>query len=634
MNLLDSYKIEMFQNLKLIYPDVDENLLKDFIIRVMKKKHKNPVIEIHNNYEETTRKTKLNEFSKEIDTIKPILVESGMLFKQHSESVNLPLSMLESLSKERKEMKKLMIKAMDEKNIPEREYYNLRQSLIKIFNNSYYGVIGEPNSQYHNRNIAESVTLKSRSIIISALITFERFLSNNIYFRSFDDFFLFVRNVINEVDTTKNDKTVLSGFVTREFIVQYLKSRFVPGVLNDINTQYIETTVDNILKMTGGKSFTTRLYLKNNFYKFCKLNKVKDLLGKVLFGDNSLKDELFNRVSEYVLYNYQMFDKVHYFDNLIRKSIILIDTDSTMINIEPWIDFIEENFDVERSKDNVFRSISVLVDILTGVISNNFKLLTSNSGVIDELRRNQIGMKNEFLYKRMLLTEGKKNYAGSKMLQEGVELDPPELDIKGLMIKKIVVAKGTREYFSRILEEDILIPDKIDISLILDKIDGFENHIKDELKKGNTRFLSPDKVNGLDSYIKPLTQSGVRGVLLWNFLYPSMEIRLPSNVNYIKLKTKTLEDFEKYGNMKQKFPDIYEKIEKFLCEPEMNHYGITYICFPKNLKEIPEWVIPYMDLDKVVADNVKTFTPVLNSLGLKLLKIKSTDCFHSNILNL
>jgi len=65
----------------------------------------------------------------------------------------------------------------------------------------------------------------------------------------------------------------------------------------------------------------------------------------------------------------------------------------------------------------------------------------------------------------------------------------------------------------------------------------------------------------------------------------------------------------------------YAKIEKLFDNKDLVKNGLNVISLPKNQEELPDWIIPYIDIDTMVADNIKSGIIMLESLGFKTLDI-------------
>ena len=101
-------------------------------------------------------------------------------------------------------------------------------------------------------------------------------------------------------------------------------------------------------------------------------------------------------------------------------------------------------------------------------------------------------MKNEFLFRRLLLTDAKKHYASKQELQEGnVVPEEESLDVKGMeAFTKSTTAKETKDKLKKILYEDILNTPVIDQANIISKIAIVEREIFDSIHKGEKKYYS------------------------------------------------------------------------------------------------------------------------------------------------
>jgi hypothetical protein len=230
----------------------------------------------------------------------------------------------------------------------------------------------------------------------------------------------------------------------------------------------------------------------------------------------------------------------------------------------------------------------------------------------------------------LLLTSKKKNYANITILKEGKIIDN-ELDLKGLSMKKSNVNKNTGRTLQEILEEKILKEPEINIPSVLKDLEKLENEIRNTFISGKTDYMTPTSAKNLESYKDFPTIAAVRAALAWNAAYPNKPLVLPENFNMCKCKITSLEDIE---DLKEVQPEIYKRLKNDIFDDErLSKYGITYFAIPKTEPQIPEWLVPYIDIETIINDNIKVFNPILESLGLKILSNTEGD-FYSNVLTL
>jgi hypothetical protein len=209
-------------------------------------------------------------------------------------------------------------------------------------------------------------------------------------------------------------------------------------------------------------------------------------------------------------------------------------------------------------------------------------------------------------------------------------IEPSKIDIKGLAIRKTNVNKKISKAFTQIIADNIIYSEEIDLAEILRKLKLIENEIRDSFTRGEITFATPVKVNHPDSYKFPVRMAGLRASLVWNYVYPEQTIKFPTSINMVKT---TIIERPDMMDLQQKNPKVFNILnEKIFGNDVLKEYGIQYIGFPKNVKKIPDWIIDYIDIDSIIADCMKPFLVVLNSLGLKTLKLKANEEFYSNIL--
>lgn len=285
------------------------------------------------------------------------------------------------------------------------------------------------------------------------------------------------------------------------------------------------------------------------------------------------------------------------------------------------------------SMNLTFIGVNIMAFVLSKMIAEVLARYTKTANIPERFRP-RINMKNEFLFTRIILANARKRYLTSVRLREGTEIYPEKIDVKGHEFVKSGARIATKKYFERMVDEKLLHADKIDISEILKGMEDFENMVKESLYSGKKEFLLPKSVKELEGYKNPLAMEGVRGVIAWNYLFPDMEIQLPDKIDIIKVKMTTLDEIEP---LKETNPKLYDRIVKYIFNnpnKDIAKKGIDIISLPHSVEKVPEWVMPYIDYDTIINDNVSKFNSVLESLGISIIKATSTKKYFSNILNI
>ena len=540
---------------------------------------------------------------------------------------------------------------------------------------------------------------------------FESLLANNAKFGSFDEIMVFIDNVITETPIRKyNDNEVLNSNIPVELVFNKLiltcgYNCYMPS-LEEANLLW---DILNKIK----QSDLNRIYYKNNMFEFFEnevpLTVLKDILGSLespFLDPNSapkeieLKlDTLTDLVKEYVYYQYQVIDKIERVERLIREVVVVVDTDSCMINLNPWYKFIEDkvkycnfkikNYEIDalnivgnddinhvtdmKETDTEFvydfqneeiveqkrlinpiiiipedglrhSIINIMVYMITKILRVYFDRISMlNNTINDEHPKSLMIMKNEFLFKHILLTIVKKHYASHIEVQEGHVIPnnmDAKLDVKGLEIDKTTLPESTRNQLKKILYEDILNVDNVNQLKILSDIAILERKIIDAIMNGSIEYYKPVRIKSIDNYKAPERIQGVKGAIIYNELKDESEptinlnqqnslliIKTKINLNILedsKLKTINISKFNKFKELL-----INDKFKLFTdAKSNINSREINSIAIPDNIS-VPKWIFEFIDYNTIIKDNISSFP--IESVGFTKLNTKSA---YSGILQL
>lgn len=645
--MLSKWRKEMTKLMKVRYPSLSKKEIHEYLDRVLLHYYKDEPVKFYNNYLNTVKTSTCSNIEEfYYSDVKPVATEHGVFYRSNPE--NPATKTLNMLKKERKEFKRLR----DASPAGSKQYamFDLYQNLKKIAMNSYYGASGARQSVFYNIHSALSVTGKGQAIISTATQAFEAFLANNSKFVTMDECLVFIKNVISEKKSRKfNDDEILDGDVPLEKVRHKLKKTF-------LYKSRIDESLLNRILLNLSQEDLNRLYYKNNLYAFVNKNsKIKNLIRSIIIDatplhfsdpnkpDPSIQDELdilWAYMKEYVFYNYMIKDRVYRLKNYKRKAVVVIDTDSNMLNLEPWLlysmDKIIKPEDYDDFEEFRLASLNTLMYVLSQVISETLYKFSKLSNIPEEKRR-LIRMKNEYLYKRMIISNGKKNYTGVVEYKEGKWMNY-DLDIKGLPLDKISSNKESSAVFKDILKKDMLMSDKIDIPKILNKLQNFQDEMEESLKRGEKRFLKPATVKQPKYYADPLTSQQYRALMNWNIAYPDKPVELPDSIYIVKMTMTSRKDLE---TIRDSHPDIYERLKTEIfesTEKRIADKGVHVLGIPRFEDEIPDWAIPFIDSATIVQDNMKNIVSILEVLDIQPLSVTSNapnnkEIQFSNIVN-
>jgi hypothetical protein len=322
---------------------------------------------------------------------------------------------------------------------------------------------------------------------------------------------------------------------------------------------------------------------------------------------------------------------------MTRKACVIQDTDSTMITIKNLVDYmydkiVPDEVAAENEEELDYIIVNLICYILTKYQKVFYGRYCSDVNMPEDYHW-MINMKNEFFYPLLVNMAAKKHYITLTKLQEGMEIKPPKIELHGLEIAKAETSQMTYDFFFGIIKDDIMYADNINVAKILAKIQRFKTMIKESLEHGEKTFLPIASVKEVEAYTNPFSEQGIRGVRAWNFLYPDMMVNLPDKVLLLHLICGKEKVFQaNHGVIPQ---DKYELIDQEIFssgEKSIRTNGFGVIGLPQNIEKIPEWLIPIIDYDKIINNNVSKFNQILESLGIVLIDTRANDSHASNII--
>jgi len=643
-NFFQIYKEQMHLTLKNILKDKYNSKKIDKILdEAINSSNLDLNIRIRNNYKNTVNELELTDLIDKLLKRDIIITGNGVLFKNQNKIKSKIAYLANYILDLRTIDKKLMLKYIN--TDPElSNVYKNRQLVDKLLANSLFGVMAESNSIFYNLFTAGAITGTGYTIISNVTIAFEKFF-NNINFYSFDEFYKYISNQLE--DYKKIKKLIKKYEIYANYKTKNLNSKLFSRYIKSFHFNY-EKDFNRYKEIMDNLSEEEKLFLyfKNNFYDFIKLPKIKLLLSKLLDSDllkidkylsetedvlESKELKILKKIWKYTnlfVSDYQIENNIRFkANNMNRKVVLLVDTDSNFLYLDPFFQNIKKMFKENNLDKKKVSITNILTYLLVKYVKEVLKSLVTRMNVTDEYK-DEIRMKSEFLFERIILTSNKKHYAGKIIYQEGVIFDKPKIEFKGLQIKKAQVPKTTQIFFKDLIENKFF-DKKIKINEILNCILTFQKNIKDDILEGKTLYATNLKLNDKSQYKFPERMVVYRGAKVWNALNPDNPILVGDRCGVYKTTLLTIDDLKILK--KTDFEFAKKLFEIIFKDPEIKNYGMNYIAFPKNLKLLPKWLIPFIDIEAIITDNISVGMVLLESLGLQTHKVK-TYKYISNII--
>ena len=636
---------------KRMYPQIPERDLVKFLQDTVNNNIKDHDARLHNDYQDDMNvKTSLLKLYDWYHTSKhrPIAGGNGVFF-YNQDTIDSPIrELIDGRISDRKKFQKIRDEWKDKLGADSYEYqhFDMQQSEAKIKINSIYGAFGTPSFQLYNLYTASSTTGKAQSLISTTAVAFEAFLSNNAKFKSIGEFVRFI-NIVSqeEIDLPTDGITIIRD---KEVVFRKIvDSFFYKRIINKSDENIIRRNLAGL-----NEEQLTLVYYKNNLYKFCTQPLIQQILTRIYNKTESFRNPnevpdvilddlntLWAYINKFVFFTDFYIEQINRVKNDKRKSVILIDTDSNMININPWVVFNQDTIwknsnSVMDDMDMRYCSVNILAFIMTNMIKGILKKYCSDCHVLDRFTP-RINMKNEFYFSKMLLAEVKKRYVASIRLKEGKPMND-KAEIKGHDFKKAIVNSYIKSQLENLIDLYILKHPSADVPNILSGLEKIENGIKDSIRNGEIKFLTRINAKVPQAYAEDrrYSQKQVLSVLVWNIIYPEQEIELPSKLNCINVDI----NHRNIEKIKFSHPTEYEKITKLIFDgpiPKLQK-NIPYIALPNNITQIPEWIREFVCVDMIITKNLNTFKPVLAGLGLPNVSGSSTSKleYFSNMIDI
>ena len=602
------------------------------------------IVNPHFNVRSTTSIGRIAGWIKNRKPMPAIVTGHGTIFKPHDEFKSTVGEMVDFLMKTRKVAKNQMFDLMREgrsPDDPEVKALDQRQKIFKLLANSFYGAYGEKGFHFYDQALGPAVTYTGQLIISSTLFGFESFMSNNLWLRDEDDMARHVALCLIQCEGADpqdewGEHPGLIEAVDAEYVVGRLVDAAAPGWDSE---SYARQLVEGL-----GPNELLALALRGDPYTFMTFPKTYELLAVALSGEireadpGKLKDhhpegkaameQLWQGLKKWVAVSWMPPDMPRMVGEMKRRVVILTDTDSTFLNLHPWMNWLKENCEMaDAEEDKLLTGMNVMVYLLRLMNDDQMAALTENLGVPEHKRR-LINFKSEFVISRMVLTNGKKHYTALLKYQEGARIVGDKVELKGLAMKKTTTAKTTGTHFEKSIETRVLRAAEVDrVGLVRDVV-TLEDRIRTSIASGEPTYSSPSVLGRMSEYADMYAMPVVRGTIAWNTVEVNNPIREGDRVNMFHLNVGTdvsrlTDEIAKFSEGGETYQALHRLMDEFFghAAPEgLSKNGLNWIAVPKDVSTLPAWVLDLIDKESVLAANTSVIHPLLEAVGVRVIE--------------
>ena len=660
MGVKQQYLRASVDTLMMIDPTMDRDVITKIVQVEINRDLRDPTVTMDNNVTMKNFELTLTELCNWIEAEKPVVAGNATFYEQPTVIVSPASNMLRALNQLRDTIK---LKMFEAKSDPDRyQQLDLEQINSKTVANAEYGASGSPTSAFYTKYSPAATTMIAQSIITTMATFFEGFIGDSMRFFHVNECFDWLNQVRQKADKVKVERWIVQPSLdesTRRICAKF--DRFDIGDIDIIRSYLGNCSSDEL----------TYIFYANNLIEFIRSHgKVRDILGSILstlpvmeivsddvpsqyrdqFHDvdsyhdfvaremfldpynvpptiRSDMDQLTTVIARYCYVRYLTPDSIVKLNHRKRNTVLLVDTDSNVINANLFIGFVlDELFEGETfGRKRLYNDMicaNILASVLDQCVQDTLDLYAS-SHKIDEEARQELSMKNEYFFRRFFLMLTKKRYASSIVLREGHLMVPFQTEIKGLDFIKAGVTDEVTAKFTGMLEKHVLFSDELQLHGLMQDLRKFEGEVHDSLTRGEMIYLKTVGFKTEKAYANPWQLQVFKAVMVWNEVMP-IDQRIYS-LNKVKLAKLIVNGPEDLDVIRDTYPKEYQSaiVNVFNSRiPELAKAGMKTIAIPATLSAIPGWIIPLIDYRAIISDICNSFRSVLDSFAISEIQEK------------
>ena len=318
---------------------------------------------------------------------------------------------------------------------------------------------------------------------------------------------------------------------------------------------------------------------------------------------------------------------------MIRRSVVLSDTDSTMFSVDGWVKWYFKG-ELTFSDDGYAVAGSVMY-MATQSIAHILAHFSANMNV-ERSRLFSLAMKPEYVFPVFAQTSVAKHYYTAMMVKEGNVYKDIKMEIKGVHMKDSTlprnITKGAAELMEKIIRT-VMNGEKLSVYDTLNAAMDVEREILDSLERGETTYLKRLQIKPKESYKekvdvklnaegKAIDHTNYRHYTCWEQCFakhakncnsyeppPYTSVTIPLTLTNASSVVTWLNNLEN-----KEFAESFRKWMDSNCMKVLTQLHIP-IAHCQNFG-IPEELRPVLDRKRIVLALTKSYRNVLESLGL------------------
>ena len=317
---------------------------------------------------------------------------------------------------------------------------------------------------------------------------------------------------------------------------------------------------------------------------------------------------------------------IAYIKELMRRCIVLSDTDSTCATYDEWVDWYYKRNDTKIT--NPIAIASSVMTIATQMLAGNMN--------IDSSRVESLKMKNEFFWNNFVTMNASKHYFADVSIKEGNVYANPKLELKGVHLIASNVSPRYRDIGHGIINDirKTLREGKLlNLHGYIQQVADVERDIIQRIKNADTSVLSIDKIKDLKAYKDGVEHPELTPYvhhMLWKEVF-QRKYGDPGEPTYMIVKVPSvLDSASKMKNYLDGLEDreLAERFSKFLVRNNKKNIGTFRVPLSLLGKDgLPDEINRCVDYKRIVKDNCNMMYTVLEAIGF----YKTSDMLISEL---
>lgn len=682
--LLAGWRAQQFLHISFLYPDRTPERINAFLDKIIETRMIEPELG-RVSFPEPGRPVKEKvPVLKHVAQIENLITApSGNSYLPPRKKESFIRVTLKANKKARSAFKKQMLAAKEEGDVGQTKRFNNLQSSAKIKNNSVPGMMQSKFNIINDSSGFNAITSVSRLFVRSAYGHGERMLSGSVFLPSYDDALSFIYLMIEVMPANTGD--VMRRFGLKTINVEDCCDWLVKQVSNyAAGKSYRDRFMTVLSKLTPvqltfifcGGSFYNLFLLNVDLFRgwidkifshdtvtidpnsdptdIFKLESTLSVLvrspntdrlglkanGNVNTMDEALADnpdgvrwltalghqveagidEFADIISTFIRLEADIPQSFHN-GILARDQIIGCDTDSNIFSTAKTVQLyhdLEEGRIVFNRKTYEVNALTVY--FLSRSIEHVFARMSINFGAEQE-DKDEISMKNEYLFVVFCRTNIAKHYAALITQQEGKLLPEAEIEAKGVNLigstRSGEVTTRLKSFMTKTFEDIIKTDGQLSCEAMIDEVAGIEQELLAGFEAGDISYLTITSVKP-EADDTDSTRPAYFYYELWEEVfapYFNVNVVLPNRMFKVNVvgEDKLFKNPEFIAWMQKEYPDLYQRLDGFIRKK--GRYPSYFLIAP-GFEEIPEFFRKWMDKRRMVFDNLAPFYLFLSSFGI------------------